>query len=146
MTTEHDGQGLNGAMPTDPMTDVIVDVVRAFAPFLPPEMAASIASQVLLEQQALAKVIEDALPASESAGKFPIWGFRLLSPQEGKAGLVKAPKALPGANLGDAIQSISVFALLTSPPARAVLYAHGYRLEFLQAPAPVEQKIILPGQ
>ena len=146
MSAEHDGHGSDGDMPHDPMADVIVDVVQAFAPFLPPEMASTIASQVLLEQQALAKVIEDALPASESAGKFPVWGFRLLSPQEGRAGLVKAPKALHGASLGDVIQSISVFALLTSPPARAILYAHGLRLEFLQAPAPTETKIILPGQ
>jgi len=146
VSAEHDDHGSNGAMPTDPMTDVIVDVVQAFAPHITPEMASTIATQVLLEQQALARVIEDALPSSENAKKFPLWGFLLLSPADGKSGLVKATKSLHGTTLADVIQGVSIFALLTSPPARAVLYAHGFRLEFMQAPAPAEQKIILPGQ
>lgn len=148
MSDEHESadHGSNGHMPSDPMTDVIVDVVQAFAPHITPEMASTIAAQTLLEQQALAKVIEDALPAAQNAKAYPVWGFRLLSPADGKSGLVKAPKTLHGVALGEVIQSISVFALLTSPPARAVLYAYGYRLEFVQAPAPAEQKIILPGQ
>jgi hypothetical protein len=59
---------------------------------------------------------------------------------------VKAPKTLHGTAIGDVIQSISVFALLTSPPARAVLYSYGYRIEFVQAPGAQEQRIIMPGQ
>jgi hypothetical protein len=137
--------GSNGAMAGDPMVGVIADVVTAFAPHVTPEMAASIATQVLLEQQGIARVIEDAIPTSENAQKFPVWGFRVIT-QDGKAGLVKAPKTLHGTAIGDVIQSISVFALLTSPPARAVLYSYGYRIEFVQAPGAQEQRIIMPGQ
>ena len=137
--------GASGHLPGDPMVAVIVDVVLAFAPHVTPEIASSIATQVLMEQQGCAKVIEDALPAAPNATKFPLWGFRVVT-ADNKSGLVKAPKALHGVTLADVIQSISVFALATSPPARAILYAYGYRLEFMQAPAPAEQKIILPGQ
>jgi hypothetical protein len=116
-------------------------VLAAYAPFLSPERVQEIALQCVRQQQQLGQVIEDgANPQSRTP--YPIWGLKLRGGQGGE-GVSKCPKDLGQAkSLDQALHHATVIALVTSPVARAVLLAHGFTLEFFQAPEDKPQLVV----
>lgn len=147
MTQSGNNGALQGpAMPPDlgGIASIMRETLHALAPHLAPDMVDMLVQQTLHEQAMLGRVIEDALPTSESAKKYPFWGYRIVNAR-GESGVVRIPKDLASLDMQQIAHAAALVGLLTSPVARGVLYAYGYRLEFAQFPPPVEApKIVTP--
>jgi len=126
---------------------IIEETLAAWAPGLAPEVGQAIALQVMGEQAALGPVLEDMLPNSPNAQKYPIIVMRIISAGGRGAGSIEAPKVLTSTSTLDDVAHVShIIGLVTSPVARACLYAQGFRLEFSQkAAAPPKPLILLSG-
>jgi hypothetical protein len=118
-------------------------MLRSFAPHITEEQAFVVAVNAISHGEQLSAVISDAAdPQSRVA--HPIWGYKLTD-GSGNEGVVQCPKDVRQAqSLQEVMHHAMVIALVTSPPARAVLAAYGYQLEFFQAARKEESQIILP--
>ena len=86
------------------------------------------------------QVLSDAIGPARA--KYPDWGLKLTKVQVGDAsaakpeqGVVRIPKDITKVRgASEALQYATMIGLLTSPVARVMLVACGYRLEFVQFP------------
>lgn len=125
-TPEHEQlQGIRAAV------EMVASIAQGFAPKLPPQQLLQLSAEVMQQQEALGRVIEDAHDEGRRASH-PIWGFKLRHQGEHIAG-VRVPKDPAGLSPEQAVHHALVIALVTSPAARTVLAAHGYAVEFFQA-------------
>jgi hypothetical protein len=128
------------------MVAMVADTLAALAPHLTPEIVQTIALQVMGEQAQLAPVLHDLILGNPNMELHPILAMRLIDGQN-NIGTITAPKTLARPHtLSEAAMLGHMLAMVTSPIARAFLYAYGYRLEFGQtAPPTPKPLIIVPG-
>lgn len=130
-------------IPADPVVAVVAETLRTLAAHLTPELAHTIAAQAMAEQTGLAPVLQDLAPGSPNMEAHPILVMRVIDPQ-GNVGTIQAPKSLSREHtLSEAAMLGHMLAMVTSPIARGLLYAYGYRLEFGQAPLPQPKPTII---
>jgi len=134
--TQQEAQAVEAAL------QMIGGILRAFAPALTEEQARGICAAILQQQDQLGQVINDAVDPQVRA-QHPTWGFRLHNrggAVTSKLGQVTTSKTFAElASLDEVLHYATIVALLTSPPARAVLAAHGYDLEFVHGGTPKPQ-------
>ena len=111
-------------------------ILSGFAPHLSPEQALGLMQQVLMQQDGLMPVLQDAV---ENRKMHPLWGYRLFrrSPdgkREELAGVAVPKDAREAARRGldQLVHHANVLAMVTSPTSRALLAAYGLELEFFQ--------------
>jgi hypothetical protein len=120
---------------------MVLGFIGLFAPLCPQQRAQQIAQQVFLEQTGLGGVINDCADPQARA-KYPQFGVRIIAPGGG-VGVISTPK-IPAGDLQSTTHHATVLALALAPPARAVLLALGYKVEFFQSPAQPASRIIVP--
>lgn len=75
----------------------------------------------------------DALFNPEKVKDKPMWGVRLHHRALAQPHLIYGPKRIDSQTSLPHVSSFALaYGLLTSPPLRAVLMAHGYRIEFVE--------------
>ena len=127
------------------MAAMTAQVLRGFAPHLTDEQALMLSQQAIIEGNALAPVLEHAVPGTEEFEKHPRWGIRVTRVVDNMTGVIVAPKQITAETPMDQVMhSVNVIALATSVVGRALLRAWGYKLDFFQT-GPEQPTILQPG-
>jgi hypothetical protein len=118
------------------VVQMLVGMVSALSTAAPPPgKVAEIALAALRQQEALGAVIEDATNP-EKRKAHPEWGVKLKHRATGAEGVLRVPKDFAACRtMEQTLHHATVVALITNPAPRALLFAHGFDLEFFQAPA-----------
>ena len=91
------------------------------------------------QQEALGAVIDDATHPDKRKAH-PEWGVKLKHRKTGAEGVIRVPKDFGACtSIEQALHHATVTALLTNPTPRVLLFAHGFDVEFFQAPASTPQ-------
>ena len=123
----------------------LVPAIMAFGPQgLSQQKAFEIGLAAMRQQDEISQVLQDAGPG-ESRDKYPYWGFIIKDPQ-GNGGTVHVRKDIQSCtSLSQAKQHFEVISFVTSPMARAVAFANGYRIEFFQTDKVPQGSLIVPN-
>lgn len=109
----------------------------------PPQQIQNVAIGVLRQQEALGAVIEDAADPKKRAAN-PEWGVKLRHRATGAEGVIRVPKDFAACKtMEQVLHHATIVALITNPSPRALLFAHGFDLDFFQAPASQPQPKIV---
>lgn len=115
---------------------MLAAMVAAFSSAAPPAdqlMATALAT--LTQQEALGQVVDDATHPDKRKAH-PEWGVKLKHRATGAQGVIRVPKDFGACTtIEQALHHATVTALLTNPTPRVLLFAHGFDVEFFQAPA-----------
>lgn len=115
------------------MIQLVASVVKLLIPTVKDEIAITVAQMAVAEVGPLGQILEDL--QGQNALDNPHWGVNLKHRSLGDQNiLISGPKNMhPGTvNLNDALRSVQVLAISTSPMARALLRALGFNLNFVQ--------------
>lgn len=119
---------------------MLAGLVSAFSSAAPPAsdlVATAVAT--LHQQEALGAVIDDATHPDKRKAH-PEWGVKLKHRVTGAQGVIRIPKDFAACKtIEQALHHATVVALLTNPTPRALLFAHGFDVEFFQASASAPQ-------
>lgn len=101
---------------------------------LSPESVQTTALAVLRQQEALGRVIDDAIEPGARASHGE-WGVKIIHRASGAEGVIRVPKDFAACqSIEQMLHHATVVALVTNPTPRVLLFAHGLDLEFFQAP------------
>lgn len=119
---------------------MLAGMVEAFSSAAPPAaQLVSTAVATLHQQEALGQVIDDATHPDKRKAH-PEWGVKLKHRQTGAQGVIRVPKDFGACKtIEEALHHATIVALLTNPTPRVLLFAHGFDVEFFQAPASTPQ-------
>jgi len=124
------------AITADQLQQAIFGMISELAPSTatPESIAEHMQFAYAMEGRADFMQAFDALFNPEKVKTKPLWGVRLHHRGLAEPHLIYGPKRVNGVET--ALPHLSSFALtyglLTSPPLRAVLMTHGYRIEFVE--------------
>lgn len=112
---------------------VLGQSIRLSAPHLTDEQAEHIAKHVIVEQEKLQEFLERMIPGSPAQLAHPDWGVQIFGPDGGE-GIFRGPKHPGGCDYPQApLEHVQVLSLVTSPLARGVLRAFGFKYHFVEA-------------
>lgn len=128
------------------MQQAIFGMISALAPGVAPERVAECMRRAYaMETHADFQLAFEALFNPEKVKSKPRWGVRLHHKTLQAPHLVHGPKRINGAEdaFPDMMSFSLTYGLLTSPPLRAVLLAHGWHIEFVEIAQKPKSPIIL---
>lgn len=128
------------------LQQAIFGMISALSPGVSPEhVAKSMQFAYEMESREDFQLTFDTLFNPEKVAARPRWGVQLHHKALQEPALIHAPKRINGAEdeFPDLMSFALTYGLLTSPPLRAVLMAHGWRIEFVDIAEKPKSPIIL---